>query len=61
MNSKERVKKAILFQKPDRVSVSLPKPWVNDFMGVSPGPDPDFKPKAEGEDEDIFLHKFLWI
>ena len=51
MTSKERVKRAILFKGPDKIPVNLPEPWGDDFLGVSPGPDPDFKPKVEGEDE----------
>jgi hypothetical protein len=51
MTSRERVKKAILFQKPDRVPVDLPEPWGSDFKTVSPALNPAFKPKVEGEDE----------
>jgi len=51
MTSKERVKKAILFQKPDKVPVDLPKPWKSDFIETSPALDPHFRPKVEGEDE----------
>lgn len=51
MTPRERVKKAILFQKPDKIPVDLPEPWRNDFIGVGVENNPYFKPKVEGEDE----------
>lgn len=51
MTSREIVKKAIKFQAPERVPRDLPEPWGTDFLHVFTGPDPDWKPKVEGEDE----------
>ncbi|HIE50572.1 MAG TPA: hypothetical protein EYP85_02330 [Armatimonadetes bacterium] len=51
MTGKERVRRAVLFQGPDRVPRDLPPPWGSDFLHVGPDPDPDWSPKVEGEDE----------
>ncbi|MHB1483458.1 MAG: uroporphyrinogen decarboxylase family protein [Saccharofermentanales bacterium] len=51
MTSKERVTKAIRFQKPDRVPYWLPEPWGGDILTVLAGPDPDWKPQMPGQDE----------
>lgn len=45
MTSKERVKKAVLFQCPDRIPFHLPEPWGSDFLWVNADPDLLFKPK----------------
>ncbi|OGS22940.1 MAG: hypothetical protein A2252_07625 [Elusimicrobia bacterium RIFOXYA2_FULL_39_19] len=51
MTGRELVKKAVLFQGPERTPRNLPEPWGTDFLHVAIGPNPDFKPKVEGEDE----------
>ncbi len=51
MTSKERVIKAVTFDKPDRVPVCLPEKWGTDIINCWDWVDPDFKPKQEGEDE----------
>ncbi len=51
MTSRERVRRAVLFQGPDRIPWDLPEPWGSDFLHVGPGPDPNWKPSVEGEDE----------
>ncbi|OGS18041.1 MAG: hypothetical protein A3J83_08080 [Elusimicrobia bacterium RIFOXYA2_FULL_40_6] len=51
MNGRELVTKAVLFQGPERIPRALPEPWGNDFVDVAIGPDPNFKPKVDGEDE----------
>jgi uroporphyrinogen decarboxylase len=35
MTSKERVRRAILFQGPDRIPFDLPEPWGSDFLWVN--------------------------
>ncbi len=45
MTSKNRVKKAILFQGPDRIPFDFPKPWSSDFLWVNTDPNPLFNPK----------------
>ncbi len=47
MTSRERVKKAILFQKPDRVPIALSEKWGSDIVELWCPPDPDFKPSRE--------------
>jgi uroporphyrinogen decarboxylase len=51
MISKERVKKAILFQGPDKIPTDFWVPWPSDFYWMEPKPDPKFSPKVAGEDE----------
>lgn len=51
MTGRERVRRAVLFQGPDRIPRALPDPWGNDFIGVGAGTDPDWKPGKPGEDE----------
>lgn len=51
MTGSERVRKAVMFQGPDRVPVDLPEPWGTDFLHVSPDPDPSWSPRLPGEDE----------
>jgi len=51
MTGRERVKKAVLFQCPDRIPRSLPGDWGTDFLGTWVGLDPKWAPKVEGEDE----------
>jgi len=56
MTSRERVIRAIKFQRPDRVPVNLPAPYGTDFFWVGPGGDPDFVPciKTDTQWEDEF-------
>jgi len=51
VTSRERVRRAVLFQGPDRVPRALPEPWGSDFVNVGVDPDPDWKPSVQGEDE----------
>ena len=51
MTSRELVERAVTFAGPERVPRALPEPWGTDFFGLGPGPDPDWKPSVEGEDE----------
>ena len=51
MTGSERIRRAVLFQSPDRVPINLPAPWGSDFYSIGPGPDPDWKPSVAGEDE----------
>jgi len=51
MTCAERVRRAVTFQGPDRVPRALPEPWGSDFLHLGPGPDPNWKPSVEGEDE----------
>jgi len=51
MNSRERVKRAILFQGPDRIPRRLPEPFGSDFLWVGAEPDPNWKPKIQTETE----------
>lgn len=51
MTGIERVRRAVLFQGPDRVPRALPDPWGSDFLLVGPAPDPAWKPAVDGEDE----------
>jgi len=49
MTSRERVKRAVLFQRPDRVPWDLPEKWGTDFLGVGCEQDPGWKPKVQTE------------
>ena len=51
MTGKERVRRAVLFQYPDRIPRDLPEPWGSDFLHVGPDADPNWKSSVEGEDE----------
>jgi len=55
MTSREIVTRAVSFQGPERVPYNLPDPYGTDFLGVGPGPDPDWTPRiqthTEWEDE----------
>lgn len=51
MTSRERVKRAVKFEKPDKIPVTLPGGFGNDILGVSLGANPDFRPSVPGEDE----------
>ena len=46
MTSKERVRRAVKFQGPDRVPVDLPEPYGSDFLHVGPDPHPDWRPSV---------------
>ncbi len=51
MTSRERVRRAVLFEGPDRAPRDLPEPWGSDFLMLGAGPAPGWKPGADGEDE----------
>jgi len=51
MSGRELVRRATLFQGPDRVPRDLPDPWGTDFQHAGIGRDPDWEPSQEGEDE----------
>jgi len=51
MTGRELVRRAVLFQSPDRVPRDLPEPWGSDFLHVGADNDPSWKPSVEGEDE----------
>lgn len=51
MTGREIVIRAVKFQRPERVPRDLPEPWGTDFLHVGIEPDPNWKPKVEGEDE----------
>ncbi|HCG76676.1 MAG: hypothetical protein CO162_01090 [bacterium (Candidatus Ratteibacteria) CG_4_9_14_3_um_filter_41_21] len=51
MNSRERVRKAVLFEGPDRIPYDLPEAFGSDFLSVGPAPDPNWKPKIKTETE----------
>lgn len=46
MTSKERVRRAVKFQGPDKVPVDLPEPYGSDFLHVGPDPHPDWRPSV---------------
>ncbi len=51
MTSRERVKRAVLFQGPGRIPYDLPEPFGSDFLHIGPGADPNWKPKIQTETE----------
>ena len=55
MNSRDRVRRTVAFQIPDRLACDLSDPYPNDFLTVKCDPDPDWVPKIhnnlEWEDE----------
>jgi len=51
VRGKERIRRAVKFQGPDRIPRDLPEPWGADIIGTGAGPDPAWKPAVEGEDE----------
>ena len=51
MNSRERVRKAVLFEGPDLIPYDLPEPFGSDFLNVGAEPDPNWKPKIQTETE----------
>ena len=51
MNGRELVRRAVLFEGPERVPRDLPEPWGSDFFHIGIGPDPRWRPRVEGEDE----------
>ena len=56
MTSKEIVKRAILFQRHERISYDLPEKFGSDFIHVGCTPDPEWQPsiKTETKWEDEF-------
>ena len=51
MTSRERVKRAVSFTKPDKIPVTLPGEWGTDMIETGIPPNPRFKPSVPGEDE----------
>ncbi len=51
MTSRERAKRAVLFQGPDRIPYYLPKEWGSDFLLVGPDPEPGWQPKIKTEEK----------
>jgi hypothetical protein len=51
MSGEELVRRAAGFRGPKRVPRDLPEPWGTDFCHAGIGPDPDWRPSTEGEDE----------
>jgi len=51
MTSKEIVKKAILFQGPERIPYSLPQEYGDDFLCVGIDPDPNWQPRIKEENK----------
>jgi len=51
MTSRERVRRAVLFEGPDRIPTELPDPWGRDILRVAIDPPPGWEPATEGEDE----------
>jgi hypothetical protein len=51
MISGERVRRAVLFEGPDRVPRDLPPPWGSDILTVGTSPDPNWQPSQPGQDE----------
>ncbi len=51
MTSQERVRRAVLFQGPDRIPRCLPEPWGSDFLHVEVAQDTSWQPQIEGQDE----------
>jgi hypothetical protein len=51
LTGSELVRRAVLFQKPERVPRELPDPWGNDFLWAWADAEPDWKPSFPGEDE----------
>ena len=51
MNSRERVRRAILFQRPDKIPIDLPEKYGSDFLYVGVLPHPTFQSQTKWEDE----------
>lgn len=49
MTSRQRVKKAVLFQGPDKIPVDLPEKYGSDFLHIGADPDPDWHPAINNE------------
>ncbi len=49
MKPKEIVKRAILFDGPERIPYDLPEPYGSDFLHVGPDPDCNWKPSIQTE------------
>lgn len=45
------MRRAVLFDGPDRIPRSLPEPWGSDFLRVGVRQDPGWRASVEGEDE----------
>lgn len=46
MTSREILKRAIRFERPERLAIDLPEPYGSDFAHVSMNPSPDARPKG---------------
>lgn len=51
MQGRERVRRAVLFQHPDRVPRALPEPWGTDFFDVGIGENPNWQPRIKTEEK----------
>jgi len=51
MTSRERVRRAVKFQGPDRIPYQLPDPWGGDIRWIGFDKDPDWQPAEPGMDE----------
>ena len=60
MTSRERVKRCIDFEGPDRCPMSLPAPYPNDFCSVGITADPEWKPWRTWEFEDCKQWEDEW-
>jgi hypothetical protein len=49
VTSRQRVKRAILFQRPDKIPAWLPAPHRSDILDVYPDSDPNWQPKIKTE------------
>ncbi|MBN1557815.1 MAG: hypothetical protein JW951_06680 [Lentisphaerae bacterium] len=47
MTARDCVRRAVLFEGPERVPYALPEPWGTDFHMVHVGPDPDWTPRFD--------------
>ncbi len=52
MTSRERVKRCVTFTGTDRVPMTFPEPYPNDFVSRGVAPDPNWKPSRTWEMED---------
>ena len=50
MTGRELVRRAVLFEGPERIPRDLPAPWGTDFFRVDIGQDPNWRPRIKTED-----------
>ncbi len=60
MNSRERVKRCLSFENPDRCPMNLPAPYPHDICGAGMTGDPDWKPWRTWEFEDCKQWEDEW-